>query len=475
MGNKIVKILWFIILLGILFIANHFFAADGPTLDTEKPDSSLVVEENTIDLSDQDLNYQQYINKGDDHFSNSDFASAIAYYLKAYEISPSSREVLNRLGEAYLKNNQAVEAKSFFQASGNQLGLARAHLNLREVESARAVIDKLNQGLAETQYYQGIIAIIDNDFEKAENIFTEIDTSTQKNSTLSTKIQHFLDNFETFSYYKETDQIFLQLMLAKSLTINGEYQSAIPILFKVIDKKNNYRDSWIVLGYCYLNVNEALSAIDAFKQAEALDPEKSTTLFFLGLAYFANNEVQQAISYLEAADDAGYEPKDQINLKLGDLYLIQENYRKAAVKYEKVLVQNPSNLDIFVRAVWINVDKINEVDTAVKLAGKALQSHPDSPMSYNLAGWAYTVKEDYPRAERYLNMAMELDPNFDAVNLNFGLLYEKQGQTILAKEHYKKAYQMGGGNSIANLAAQRFNRLTEQELQQYYQANISSP
>jgi hypothetical protein len=55
-----------------------------------------------------------------------------------------------------------------------------------------------------------------------------------------------------------------------------------------------------------------------------------------------------------------------------------------------------------------------------------------------------------------------------------GWLYEKQNLNILAKEYYKKAYTLSEGDSIGVLAAQRYNKLTDQETNQQYKADVTS-
>jgi tetratricopeptide (TPR) repeat protein len=207
-----------------------------------------------------------------------------------------------------------------------------------------------------------------------------------------------------------------------------------------------------------------------------LDEEKPQTLFFLGLAYFANNEIDKAIFYMEQADKYGFEPQEQIKLKLGDLYLLQNEYEKSSENYEKVLSKNTANMEIFIRIIWLNIDKLDNPEKALKFAYKALEEYPNDPMSFNLIGWALTALEEYDNAEKFLAKALELDPQFDAATLNLGWLYEKQNHTILAKEYYKKAYVFGDGNSIASLAAVRYNNVIEQETKNaYYQVDISSP
>ncbi len=193
------------------------------------------------------------------------------------------------------------------------------------------------------------------------------------------------------------------------------------------------------------------------------------------MAYFADNDIDKAIYYIEKADENGFEPKDEINLKLGNLYILKENFKKAAQKYEEVISANSKNIDVFVRAVWLNIDKLNDTEKALSLSETAVEKHPNKAMSYNLLGWSYTAMDDFKNAEKNLKIALSMNSNFDAAHLNFGWLYEKKGNGPLAKEYYKKAYILGRGNSIGNLAAIRFNNLVEQDLQKNYQVDITSP
>lgn len=484
--NKFLTVLWILIISGAILIGitvsqpeSHPNGVDISEVEDpiKTPDENIStpidipIEAPTIQTNNEDTpsNYSEYIAKGDSDISNGELDSAIDNYTSATKIDSSSPGLLLKLGEAYLLNNQPTEAEEIFKKAEQidstsitiQLGLARARINLRDYMGAKEIVWKLDKNNNEVKYYTAIILILGEDTAGAKTLFQEIDGSEAIGTTLKTKVQKFLNAYETYSYYSEGEVLHLQLLLGKAFTESGEYEAAIPILFRVIEEKNNYRDAWIVLGYAYLNSNKILDAIDSLTQARALDPEKPETLFFLGLAHFANNDIEKAIIYLEQADKFGFEPKEQIDLKLGDLYLLQGNYQASAIKYEKVLEKNSSNLGIFVRTTWLNIDKLHDYEKALSIASNALEVHPNDAMSYNLVGWSYTAKEDFQEAKKYLTRALEIQPNFDAANLNIGWLYEKQGAKTLAKEYYKKAYLLGNGNSIATLAATRFNNIQQ--------------
>lgn len=486
--KKILALLWIVILTGTVFISIRFFKPNSAPQDdakltdptiattaidipkiTEEPIKAVVEEKivREIPAEVEGKSYQELITEADDYLSKLYIDKAIKTYIKALALNPNSADSLIKLGKAYLQNNQTAQAKEKFALAATleptnyaQVLLAKANLDLRETEEAKKIIWALDETNAQVKYYKGIISILQKDHETAQKLFDQIIKSNPPaSSDLREKSQKYLTAYTTFSYFKESEQVFLNLMLAKVMTDTDESQAAIPLLFSIINEKNNYRDAWLVLGYAYLKTGQANEAADALLQAKALNENDPKTLFYLGLAYFANQDIDSAILYIEAADKAGFEPKDQIKLKLADLYLIKNDYKKSAKNYEEVLVLNPKNIEIFVRAVWLNLDKVDQEEKALALAESALKHHPKNAMSYNLVGWAQTTLGNYDKAEEFLDKALAMNPKLDAANLNYAWLKQRQGKTETAKEYYKKAFILGQGNSIGNLAAIRFNEL----------------
>lgn len=490
--SKALGVLWILIILGAVFIGSYLFEPDSGnpeenTSSTTDQSVEIVTQQETLDLTEGDgKTYTEYINAAQESYNNGELSIAIKNYTAAVRLNPRSKEPFIALGNTYLANNQPDEAKTTFRTAQDldpysmeiQIGLIRSYINLRDIEKAKEMLDNLEQTDALVQYYQGIISILYKDFDAAKELFTFLATNEEfaipdwvKENSLK-----FTEAYEIFSSYPEGEKVHLKTLLAKALSDVGEFEAAIPLLYDIIAEKNDYRDAWIVLGYSYLNTAKTLDAIDAFTQAKALNEEKSETLFFLGLAHYANNDLEKAIYYLEEADRKGFEPKDEITLRLGDLYLLKKDYDKSTIKYEETLSMNKKSMDVYVRAIWLNLNKLNNPEKALKLAVIALENNPEEPMSYNLIGWSKTALGNFEEADKYLKQALAMNPDFDAAHLNFGWLYELQGKTALAKEYYKRAYILGKGGSIANLAAQRFNHLTETELKnKYLQVDISAP
>ncbi|MBI4975191.1 tetratricopeptide repeat protein [Candidatus Peregrinibacteria bacterium] len=496
--NKFLLTLWIIIISGGIFIsykltkpesANKENLAEIKTQQQPEKQDVQKAKENNADTSTKSdtptKSYASYILQGDEDLKNNNLASAIGNYSSATDLKPDSTDAFLKLGKVYLSLNDPQKAKSAFQKVEKlspqlieaNLGIAESYLNLRDIESAKTIIWKMDKSNPNVKYYTGIILILHKDFAGAKKLFTEIseDASQTQTSGIKENSQVFLEAYKLFSYFKEGEQIFLETLLAKSLTEIGQFESSIPLLYDVINQKNNYRDAWTILGYAYLNTNKIQDAIDAFSQAESLYPEKPQTLFFLGLAHYANNDIDKAIHYLEKAKEYGFEPKEEIELKLGDIYLLKKDYSKSAEQYEKVVSLNLANVDIFVRTAWIYIEKLKDPEKALAVAYKSLEKYPSDSMSYNLMGWSLIAKGEFEKSKDYLNKAIQMKPNFDAAYLNFGWLMEKQGQVDMAKEYYKNAYTLGAGNAISLLATKRLEDITNKELKTYkFQTDISS-
>lgn len=481
--NKLLTFFWIIIIVGAVLLGIRMFGPDAAPVQNGDTTPTDIPEE----IGEVTKTYKQYMTEGLNATKELDYNSAITAYTLASKANDDKTDPLYALADAYSKNAQPRNAETVYrkiqqeegESDSLQLKIIQSLIDQRRIETAKELLWEMETEDPETKYLTAVMLILYKDFEGSKKLFKELlvaHEAAQKSQDPDTVLipeiivensEIFLEAFETFEIYTGGENIHQQTLLAKALTDTQQFEASIPLLYDVINEKNNYRDAWIVLGYAYLKTNKTLDAIDALNQARALNEEKPETLFFLGLAYFANDEIDKAVIFLEEAKKFDYQPKDQLDLKLGDLYLLQQQYKKSSKRYEEVLAVNTDNLSVFIRVVWLNIDKLNNPSKALNYASTALELFPESAMSHNLVGWSLTALDNFQEAEKHLKYALELDPNFDAATLNLGWFYEKQGMQSLAKEYYKRAYNLSTDSSIGSLAATRFNNLL--------QANISAP
>ncbi len=497
MKNITLTIFWTIIIGGSIFLVTNKLKTNKveptqeiPNYNTENPIDIENEIEATIDTDTYDPATEQNSKTFTENIIEADklmreryFEAAINSYKSALELNQNSIGTLQKLADAYLANNQAKLAEENFRKAleingeSNEIKfkIAISLLSQNKNDEAKEIIWELDSKDPKYRFYQALTLILYNKPFEAQEIFNELDKIENLDKEIKINLKIFLDKYQKFSFFTEEDQIYLELMLAQSFSEIKLFNSSILLLNKVIDKKSNYRDAWIILGYCYLNIANHKSAIEALTQAKDLNDEKPETLFYLGLSYFANQEIEKAIFYLEKSKSKGFKETDIINYNLAELYKLRENFKKSASIYEALIKKPINDINLYEEVVSLYSDHLKEQDIALKYAQKALSLFPDSARAYNLVAKVYLAKKSYSKAEKYLSQSISLDPKLAETYIGIGKFNEAQGQTTLAKEYYKQAYVLGAGRDIAKTAAESYNKVNRELILNNYQITPSNP
>ena len=432
---------------------------------------------------------QEFFERAENLEKNNFLTLAIAEYQNSYNADKSNNTPLIKIAQLNYKLKNYEKAQSLFKELSTlepanlelKIWLAKSYLSDRKPKSdpssptniqlAKEILQKITSDYSDAKLYLAIIYLSEKNFEESKKLFKEIASDQNTSTQILAKSKTFIDAFTEYEKNSSSPKTHLQTLLAKGLIENDEYQIAISQLFDVIKEKNDYRDAWILLGYAYLKLDQTPEAIDSLEEAKKLDKTKPETLFYLGLSYYSKGDYNKALENLELAKTAGYEPKIQVDQKLAEIYLQLNNNQQAALHYESVISQNKSDINLFIRPIWLNIEKLNNPEKALSLATTALENHPQNAMAENLVGWAYIAKSDFQNAEIHLKKALSIDPNLDATYLNFGILFENKNQTKNALDSYKTAKNLGKGNSISTIATNRYNSLLPKMKNEQYQVN----
>ncbi len=205
-------------------------------------------------------------------------------------------------------------------------------------------------------------------------------------------------------------------------------------------------------------------ALTAFEKAYSLDSEWVTTQYFLGVSHKELKHLNDSIFYFNLALSNDFEPKLAIYKELADLYFQNKDYKKSAEAYEKVLEINKSDVNAFIRPIWLYLDFVKDPKKALKLSKIAFASFPESAMTYNLLGWSYIGTKDYDQAEKNLKKSIEMDNTLSAAHYNLARLYQEKNKYDLALKYYQEAYKLDVNGSIGNLSAKAYNELLKETL-----------
>lgn len=461
-------------------LLNAFHSDENATSDPTEQSEGLPSSE--IPSTSSNPDFLKRITKGDTLFEGGYYDLSIIEYQFAVQLDPTSSEALYKLGQAYFYNNDYENAQIPLEEAMKadptnekiQLFYGKNLIELQDIEGAKAHFLSLTSTSPTVIYYKGIFAAYDSDYEGAKNNFNAV-VKDGSDKTLVNHATSYLNAMAEFDLAQDSPESYKKTLVSQSLIETDENTLAINLLYNVLRDEPDYRDAWILLGYAYLNEKKYTDAEDALLKAIEMDPTKAETRFYLGLSYFGLEEMASAVTQFELALQSGYEPRVQVYQKIGDAAVLLGNYTKAAEAYENAIALNSDDVTLFIRPVWLYLDHLNNIERALELSQQAIITHPDNAMGYNLKGWAETYAQDYTAAEQDLSYALILDPNLAAAHLNFGRLYETQGNLDAAKESYKRAYTLDPASSIGGSAADKYNALVAKEQEAAAQATGETP
>lgn len=417
------------------------------------------------------LSYTEYIKKGDELALLGEFDQAVTQYLKANRIEPLRVEAFLRIGNTYLHKGSAELAKENFlraiqlapEQTKPRIALAYYYIYEKNFNAADKILETVEHQ-QEALYMRAMIATLGNRHTEAKKLFEEAAELDPQNPRTE-HIKDILNAYRSFEFTTDVSDLYLDMLLAKEYNQAEQYTFALEKALNVIREKPNYRDAWLIAGHTYLNLGKFREAHIAISRALSYDTEKPEILFLLALAYQGLEDFDAAIENYISALRKGYPNTTQLAERLAEAYSAKEDYENAIKHYETVIANGDKEAGYYVRPVWIYIEKLKQPKKALDLAGKAFKKFPEEATAYNLIGWSSIENGSLESAKRYLEKAIEIDPELDAAYMNLGYYFEKKGEIKKAKELYKKAERLAQENhntSIANLAGQRYDKINQQ-------------
>lgn len=151
------------------------------------------------------------------------------------------------------------------------------------------------------------------------------------------------------------------------------------------------------------------------------------------------------------------------NLRRAQIALYYSEARKTDPELAKQASLNPAKLsfDELMYAAYINYN----YDTKMKYYKWATENHSSEWAAWNNAGAIAFYLEDYAEAERYLNVARDINPHNPDVLNNTGLLCLAQKDYALAKYYFEEAQRQGSTDAAANIPILNLKRGNYDEAQ----------
>lgn len=157
------------------------------------------------------------------------------------------------------------------------------------------------------------------------------------------------------------------------------------------------------------------------------------------------------------------------NLRRAQIALYYSEARKTDPELAKQASLNPAKLsfDELMYAAYINYN----YDTKLKYYKWATENHSSEWAAWNNAGAVAFYLDSIDEAERYLNVARDLNPHNPDVLNNTGLLFLAKKDYALAKYYFEEAQRQGSSDAEVNIPILNLKRGNYTEAQKSLKGN----
>lgn len=356
-----------------------------------------------------------------------------------------------RRGDLLALRGEWTDAQKEFQTAVDAGGgltalrkLAQAQLQRRDVDAARETLRRMRSAGARDEdlvLLESIIDLRSGNLDDARRLLTDAADAPQKHyglgllaivearhddarAELSTTLggweptlrgyaRALLSAYEEYDLFEGSPETHRQTLLARALADVGECALALPILSQVLAAQDDYRDAWIVQGYCQLTSERPDDAKLSLERAYQIDPQKPEVQYFLARTFSKLGDHQAAITYLQYAIENGFTPVAEARRLLA-AEAIATGQNDLALKELDTLAQaTDATVDAFVDFVTASLS-MQQDEEAYARAQEAVARFPESAIAHDLLGWTASETNRRDEARSELQKALDLDPTLQS-------------------------------------------------------------
>lgn len=304
----------------------------------------------TINAYDPDYHYHL----GLLYYAMKDYPSSAQFLEQTVQIVPIHFKAHIALGMCYLKLRKYAEAeRHVFECLRLNKQNSKVYLNLGIIYTAQKrynhAIEMLNKTLqlnpAEVRAYFGLAKIYEelNDPEAANGYYQKV-IDLAPNTPLAQLAQKFIKpiRIESTSNYFTPEKRIEQVAKAIGFFLLGQVSRSCDLLKEYLKAKSSDDHVWYWLGEVQLRCNRVSEAIDCFRRALRLNPQKALYLKSLGIALYIANQYQEAFEYLKKATELEKTDPLTVTMLANCLLQMQKN-DEALLLFKQTLKRNPNN------------------------------------------------------------------------------------------------------------------------------------
>lgn len=197
-----------------------------------------------------------------------------------------------------------------------------------------------------------------------------------------------------------------------------------------------------------INVESELNNYDSVlvHSEEALEyfPNQALLYYFAGTGHLIKNDYKKSIRSLEQGKKYTIDP-DLLTVfygQLGDAYNGLQDHEKSDQSYDKALENQPTNDHVLNNYSYFLSLRKMDLDKALKMSTKLVESHPDNPTYLDTHGWVLYTDGQFKESRKFLEKAVSLDDDGTVIE-HYGDVLFQLGDVEAAILQWEKARSSG--------------------------------
>jgi tetratricopeptide (TPR) repeat protein len=186
------------------------------------------------------------------------------------------------------------------------------------------------------------------------------------------------------------------------------------------------------------HVDEAVTQLQSFMTGRPID---RSIYISIAQIYLQAKRFDPAEKAIQKALDLSPTPEDQeyVLFVQGSIFERQKKYDQAEQTFKKVLTVDPLNASASNYLGYMLADRGVRLDESVKYIQKALELDPNNGAYLDSLGWAYFKMGRYDLAAPPLEKAASKIQDDPTIHEHLGNVYLRQGKTVMAQEQWQRA------------------------------------
>lgn len=360
-----------------------------------------------------------------------------------YQQQSALREVYGYLAAAYSRSSDVRKATRIVQDGLKYTDNALLYFDLADIHLSN------NQGRQTHEALQKAFEASDIDYADKYRVMSHLVNS---DNDLTTAQKQDLANILTEQYPRIAENYVFK---ADILWQNGQLNEARALYLTSLGINPKHDDTWRKL----INVEIAMDALDEAighgQEALIYFPGHVVLNYFIGMAYFLNDDTDNAREHLEEAlnnsERENNYVKSMVYSSLGDLYHQLDMVAVSDAAYEEAIKLDEGNASALNNLAYYRSLRKEKLDEAAEYAKRATELNPTSGTFQDTYAWVLFQQGNYAEAHQWIEKAVKNSEPSAVVLEHYGDILSKIGKEREAVKQWQKALNLSDGDKSLDI------------------------